>query len=218
MESASFRESYSIGVHVHGEPVRLTYLHSILVFILLRYREVLLEGRGFERTKIGSTEVSRNAFFAQENVFTRYVSITGFVRQYWPKQIVPRITSVMAQPAFGVHGEPLAQAPVNPVDNPLGLAEYPWIGDGDKSTLEAQTRLYGIRGNAVATGAPEDLGPPDGAQGPAVDPAPNGQMASATQNDAEVGTEGNLTVATDKGVRSYEDGEPYEDDDNGDDE
>jgi hypothetical protein len=217
MESASFRESYSIGVHVHGEPVHLTYLHSIVVFILLRYREVLLEGRGFERTKIGSTEASRNAFFAQENVFTRYVNISGFVRQYWPKQIVPRITSVLTQPAVGVHGEPRGQAPVNPVDNPLGLASYPWIGNGDVSTLDAQVAEYGIRGDAPAPGAPEDLGPPDGAQGPAVDPAPNGQMASATQNDAEVGTEGNLAVATDKGIRSYEDGEPYEGD-NGDDE
>jgi hypothetical protein len=39
LESAVFRETYALGCHVDSEPVHLTYLHSILVFILKRYNQ-----------------------------------------------------------------------------------------------------------------------------------------------------------------------------------
>lgn len=94
LESLSFKETYSIGCHVSGEPVHLTYLHSILVFILLRYKETLIEKRGFERTTIASEEFHVNENFESERVYSRFVSITGFVRQYWPKFAFERIESI----------------------------------------------------------------------------------------------------------------------------
>lgn len=85
LESASYREEFSIGIHVSGEPVYLTWLHSIVVFCLLRYKEVLLEGRGFGRSVVSSSGPDRNPQFEAENVFSRYLTLSGFVRQYWPK-------------------------------------------------------------------------------------------------------------------------------------
>jgi hypothetical protein len=201
MESASFKEAYSIGIHCHGEPVYLTYLHSIMVFLLLRYREVLFEGRGFERSSFSSTEMARNAFFGNENVFSRYVNLNGYVRQFWPKLIVPRITSVMTQAVVAGSGN----VPLDPVANPQGVADLPWRGSADVNPLDAIISGYGIRGSSVAPGPPDDLGPPDGAQGPAVAPATNGEMSSATENGGRVGFEGNLAVADDKGVKVFDD-------------
>lgn len=94
LESTGYRETYQIGVHVSGEPVYLTWLHSIVVFILLRYKQTLLEARGFERSVFNSSDFDKNEGLpTSENVFSRYVSITGYVRQYWPKDLKPKITS-----------------------------------------------------------------------------------------------------------------------------
>ena len=207
MESASFRETYNLGIHCHGEPVYLTYLHSIVQFILLRYKQVLLEERGFERSTFSSSEMARNAFFDVENVFSRFVSINGYVRQYWPKQIVPKITSVLLQLAIGEANEtaPLV-TPVDPEGNPDGAAAL-WIEDGDISSLPEDTSGYSIRGNSRSPGAP-DNGRPGGPHGPAMQPEQNGQMASSTQNDGEAGTPaGNLTVVDTSGVPTSPDAE-----------
>jgi hypothetical protein len=93
IESATFKETYRIGVHAHGEPVYLTWLHSIVKFLLLRYKEVLLEGRGFERTTISSGEFSDNPMFDKEKVWSRYITISGYVRQFWPKTVSGKITN-----------------------------------------------------------------------------------------------------------------------------
>jgi hypothetical protein len=93
IESVSMRESYRIGCHAHGEPFFLTWLHSIAVFILLRYKEALLEARGFERSTISSAPFSKNEAFGQENLWSRFITINGYVRQYWPKTSGERLLS-----------------------------------------------------------------------------------------------------------------------------
>jgi len=86
LESLEFRETFEVGCHVHSEPIYLTYLWSVLIFILLRYKEELIEGRGLERTTISANGVVLNTQFPiQQPVFTRVTTVTGFVRQYWPK-------------------------------------------------------------------------------------------------------------------------------------
>ena len=94
IESTVFKETYQVGCHVPTASVYLTYLHSIIVFCLLRYKETLLEGRGFERTVLQSADLSQNAAFDNEIAFSRFIGVTGYVRQYWPKAIQPAITSV----------------------------------------------------------------------------------------------------------------------------
>ena len=88
VESVDFRETFDIGCHALADSAQLTYLHSIVVFILLRYKEELLESRGLERTTISSGPVTLNTSFqVSEPVFTRMINLTGFVRNFWPKFI-----------------------------------------------------------------------------------------------------------------------------------
>ncbi len=210
MESASFKETYSLGVHIHGEPAYLTYLHSVLVFCLLRYREVLLEARGFERSSFSSSDAARNAFFGEENVFSRYVTLQGYVRHYWPKLVVPTLTSVLVFPVVtsvtqdGTDTSSVV-TPVDPTQVNTDLADaVGWGAPGDDvdAELAAKTAGYGLRqpGELQGPSTDDDNGAPDGPQGPAVQPQPNGQLASILEDEQgpsaqDVGTpQGNLPV------------------------
>lgn len=108
LESLHFREEFEIGVHVAGEPVYLSYLHSIMVFVLLRYKEALIEGRGLEQTTISSGPVMLNTEFAMgQPVFTRMIRMTGYVRQYWPKYFRAPIEGITEGiQVYGDSGEP----------------------------------------------------------------------------------------------------------------
>ena len=102
LESLEFRETLEIGCHAHSEPIYLTYLWSILIFVLLRYKEELIEGRGLERTTISSSGVVLNTSFPiQQPVFTRMTTVTGFVRQYWPKFVRNPIEGMTMGPGPG---------------------------------------------------------------------------------------------------------------------
>jgi hypothetical protein len=96
LESAEFEETYGIGCHASGEPVFLTYLHSIVVFAILRYRQALLEARGLQRVRFGSGETKLSEVFEDmpEAMFTRAIQLSGSVRHVWPKNIDERVLSV----------------------------------------------------------------------------------------------------------------------------
>lgn len=94
LESSSFKESFSIGCHVVGEAVHLTYLHSVVVFCILRYRQALLEARGFERSFIASSDFRLEQELFPEVFFSRHINMVGFVRQSWPKSITPKVLEV----------------------------------------------------------------------------------------------------------------------------
>lgn len=97
LESIVYKESLSLGCHVQGEPVHLLYLHAIIVFCLFRYKQSLLEARGFERSTFSSSDFSRTPVFDPETVFSRYISLSGYARQMWPKSIDPVLQSVTTQ-------------------------------------------------------------------------------------------------------------------------
>lgn len=94
VEGSFFRETYQVGCHVTGETEYLTWLHSIVVFSLLRYKQAYLEARGLERTTFASLDFQRNAAFENEVVYSRSINVTGFVRQTWPKYFVDKIETV----------------------------------------------------------------------------------------------------------------------------
>jgi hypothetical protein len=91
LESANFREGYRLGATVHGDPILVHYLHSILSFCLLHYRQDLLEARGIERASISSGPVVLDQRFGKENVFSRFISLSGFVKNVWPKRRLEKI-------------------------------------------------------------------------------------------------------------------------------
>jgi hypothetical protein len=90
----------------------------------LRYKQVFLEARGFERSVFQSTDFDRSEVSEGEFVFSRFVSISGYVRQYWPKAFNPLIQAV--EGILVVEGG--ANLPEGDVNNSL------WIGDLDTLT------------------------------------------------------------------------------------
>lgn len=127
IESSSFRETYRVGIHVGGDPAPLVWLHSIVTFILMRYKEALLEARGFERSTHSSSDFQRDNQFETELVFSRYIELTGYVRQYWPKAIASPIDAVVMDP-IRVSGE---NASVKVADAGVDPDEALWVGDLD---------------------------------------------------------------------------------------
>lgn len=110
LESAGFKESYSLGLHVNKNDVHLSYLHSIVTFVLLRNRQALLEARGFERSSISSSDMSKNEAFDNELIFSRYITVSGSVRQYWPKERLRKIDGLnmgLVPSVVGIDGETL---------------------------------------------------------------------------------------------------------------
>ena len=98
LESAEFKENFAIGCHAIGEPVHLTYLHSIVVFALLRYRQSLLEARGLQRSFFSSSDFKpEDVIDAPEVYYSRYISLTGYARHVWPKDVSERVLSVTAE-------------------------------------------------------------------------------------------------------------------------
>jgi hypothetical protein len=97
LEAVNFRENYVIGCHSRGESYECLYLHSIVIFALLRYRQQYLEARGFERSSVSSTDLRINDSFDAEIVFSRFVNLMGVVRQYWPKNIMSAVESVVVR-------------------------------------------------------------------------------------------------------------------------
>lgn len=97
VESTKFQETYQIGCHVHGDPSSLLWLHSIVVYSLLRYRESLLEGMCFDISSISSSDLAPNQNFegpGGEIVYSRYISLTGQVENSWikaPKRIIEAV-------------------------------------------------------------------------------------------------------------------------------
>ncbi|WNM70343.1 hypothetical protein [Myxococcus phage Mx1] len=85
LRSRIFRESYRLRCFVPGNAVNLSILHGALTFLLLRNTEELLEARGFEASSLTSGPIGyQPPNDAGEFVYTRDVTITGWVRQYWP--------------------------------------------------------------------------------------------------------------------------------------
>lgn len=85
LESLCFRETYSIGIAASSEVIYLYYLYSIVAFALLRYKETLLEARGFERSTMAWSDIKRMEANEVELAFSRYCTMTGYVRQIWIK-------------------------------------------------------------------------------------------------------------------------------------
>lgn len=87
-EHSFFQESYQIGCHVAGDPAALLWLHSIVVYLMLRYRESMLEGRQFAQSSISSTDLLSDGSLGSpgvENIYSRYINLTGQVEHSWLK-------------------------------------------------------------------------------------------------------------------------------------
>jgi hypothetical protein len=112
LESCNFKEIYTIGCHVKGDPSYVLYLWSIVVYCLMRYKKTLIEGRGFERTTIASTRVMPNvvAPVGTEACFSRFITITGYCKMYWATQFAEKITKATFGSALTADGSKVSPA------------------------------------------------------------------------------------------------------------
>jgi len=94
IEHSFFQETYNIGCHVHGDPQALLWLHSVVLYSILRYRESLLEAQGFGQCTLSSSDLMANGAgsgAAGEEIWTRYITLTGMVENSWiksPRRII----------------------------------------------------------------------------------------------------------------------------------
>jgi len=79
------QESYTIGIHAHGDVQVLLWLHSIVLYGLYRYRESLLETNNFAQSIFSSSDLSTNEMDSPggEHLFSRYITVTGLVEHSW---------------------------------------------------------------------------------------------------------------------------------------
>lgn len=116
-EIATFQERVTIGCHVHGDPNALLWLYSIMMYGLLRYREGALESRNFQLSNIETTDMVRNSNWENigENVYSRFITITGQVENTWvkaPKRIIESVN--IADTKDGQDGCPVGICIVGP--------------------------------------------------------------------------------------------------------
>lgn len=123
LESMMYKETYIIGCHVNTEPAHLLYLYSIIAFVLLWGKEELLEARGFAKSFFNASDFGKNEAFQVENMWARYINLTGTVQHIWPKQFVGKIDGIEISALKVIGGEN--------VPSPLDPNELMWIGDKD---------------------------------------------------------------------------------------
>jgi hypothetical protein len=83
------QDSYTISCYAHGDPQTLIWLHSIVIYTILRYRESLLEGSGFAESVVSSGEVLEDPQYegpGGELGWVRMINLTGQVENTWIKQ------------------------------------------------------------------------------------------------------------------------------------
>jgi hypothetical protein len=81
------QETYSIGCHAHGDPSDLIFLFSVVKYILLRYREGLLEHENFQLSNISCSDLVKNDAFESigEHVYSRFITLSGQCEESWVK-------------------------------------------------------------------------------------------------------------------------------------
>lgn len=126
LESVFSKETYLIGVHVQGEPIYALYLWSILKFALYRYKQAYLEARNFERSVMSSTDFAQNEAMGVENVYSRWISLTGYTKDVWPKQFTTKYTGVITQLRI------MDTEKLWPEDTAEELQNRPYIGMDDE--------------------------------------------------------------------------------------
>jgi hypothetical protein len=88
VEHTFFQETYNIGCHAHGDPQALLWLHSVVLYSILRYRESLFEANGFAECVVSSSDMVEDPNYTGpggEKAFSRYITLTGQVENSWIK-------------------------------------------------------------------------------------------------------------------------------------
>lgn len=96
LESITNRETFNIDVVVQGDSVKCIVLYGLLRWALNRSKQRLLEARGFERSSLAGSGImiAADGDNAAQILFKRTLTLTGFTREYWPKDVKPPLQGV----------------------------------------------------------------------------------------------------------------------------
>ncbi len=99
LESIANRETFHIDVVCQGDAVKCIVLHALLRWSLNRGKQRLLEARGYERTTMNSSgiQIAADGDNAAQIMFKRTLTITGFTREYWPKDVKAPLQGLRGQ-------------------------------------------------------------------------------------------------------------------------
>ena len=93
-EMSTSQTQYNIGCHVDGDPSYLIFLHDIVRYTLFRYKESLLETNNFQLSRLSSSDIVKNDYHGVENVYSRWITLSGQVEETWlksPKRFIEAI-------------------------------------------------------------------------------------------------------------------------------
>ena len=131
IEQDWYRQTFSIGIHT-TDPAPLLWLEAIVAYILLRYKEALLEKRNFCESTFNVSDFAPNINFSgPENAYSRYFTLTGVTPVTWvktPSRLVEAIT--YKDPATTFTAIKILSNLNSPVF--LNTAEDPWVTVADE--------------------------------------------------------------------------------------
>lgn len=114
------QEQYNIGCHASGDSVYALYLFYLTKYALLRYREGLLEYNNFQLSNISCTDFIKNDAFGADNVFSRFIVLSGQVEESWiktPFRVLEAIELIDNDEALDENLNVAIQNDQNPVNN-----------------------------------------------------------------------------------------------------
>lgn len=123
-EQTFFQETFYIGCYGQSDPVQCIWLHSLVSYILLRYKEAYLEGRGFDLSTFNSAPMMQDETFKPEQIFQRIITLTGTTETSWVKFIAPKF-----QAASG--GIVIMDGPKTPPDYAEDVIKQGWRMEAD---------------------------------------------------------------------------------------
>jgi hypothetical protein len=91
-----FQENWSLTCATN-DPQTLLWLHSIVVFSMLRYREFMEHNGLYEITNFSSTDIFNADFSnaAGEEIYCRQISFSNKVEQTWPRGLHKKLESIL---------------------------------------------------------------------------------------------------------------------------
>jgi hypothetical protein len=131
LESCLFKQTFSIKLFAQNDPLYVLYLQSIIESILMRYKETLLEARGFDRSTHSVGPLYNYSETDKDMVWARDITLSGYVRQYWPKMISPKIQGIK------IHGIEILGGSVTPSGLLSLVNSQGWGMEGDFDAIGA---------------------------------------------------------------------------------
>jgi hypothetical protein len=90
-ERTFLEHRYSVFAAAQGSPIYALWLNAIVSYVLLRYKEVYFEGRGFVLSTWSAGPLTLDSRFDHEKVFFVETSLTGQVEMNVIKYAAPRL-------------------------------------------------------------------------------------------------------------------------------